>query len=172
MSFSLKVIAILHLGPGNFWKLQNSPFSPSSCLLACSVFPHRRCAVSPAPWRASRPPLLRAGARASLRSFSTALGLALVPPPFATPPRTASRSPPRRRHGGPTAAPQGLISRAHEHYFYLRKLFLSSFRLFRAPTPQNAAAAPLELRRAHPAVDPPPQTCSTHANPTIRSASS
>ena len=142
-----------------FWSLEileisKRPFSPSSSPSALS---RRRVQCSAARRRRgepARPLLLRAGAHASCGSSYTAFGFALEPPrPCHAPPPSPEqpvRSPPRRRRGGPAAAPQGLISRAHEHYFYPRKLFLSSFRLFRAPTPQNAAAAPLELGRAHP----------------------
>ena len=136
--------------PLKFLEIAFRSLSSSPAGLLC--FPRHRTAPRrpPPPRPTPTSPLLRAGTHASLRSFSTALGLALVPPPFATPPRTASRSPPRHRRGGLAAAPHSLLSRAHEHYFYPRKLFLSSFRLFRAPKPQNAVAAPLELRRAHP----------------------
>ena len=156
-------------------EISNRPLSfPPSSLLC----------FSPPPCRAPTPATWRAFTAASCSRWRPRVALLLLPrllprvgaspavphaPPSAEPP---ARPPPRRRRGEPAAAPQGLISCAHEHYFYPRKLFLSSFRLFRAPPLQNAAAAPLELRRAHPAIDPPPQTRSTHANPTIRFASS
>jgi len=150
----LKVISALQFSPWKFQKLCLGPFPLPPARLPALFFSagyRRRCAVPPAHrGRASRPPLLCAGTHASLRSFSTALGLALVPPPFATPPRTASRSPPRHRRGGLAAAPHSLLSRVHEHYKHPIKLFLWSFCQFLHPTPQNSTAAPLELQRAPP----------------------
>ena len=62
LSFSLKVIAVLQLGPWNFWKLQISPDSSTSCLLACSA-PLAAAAVQHRPphWAGQRPPPARAG---------------------------------------------------------------------------------------------------------------
>ena len=70
-----------------------------------------------------------------------------APPPRPEPPR---RPPPRRRRGEPKPEAQLSIFRAPEHYQKPRALFPSSFRQFPNPTPQNAAAAHPERRRASP----------------------
>jgi len=70
-----------------------------------------------------------------------------APPPSPEPPR---RPPPRRRRGEPKPEAQLSIFRAPEHYKKPRALFPSSFRQFPNPTPQNAAAAHPERRRAPP----------------------
>ena len=68
-------------------------------------------------------------------------------PPLPEPPR---RPPPRRRRGKPKPEAQLSIFRAPEHYKKPRALFPSSFCQFPNPTPQNAAAAHPERRRASP----------------------
>ena len=135
-------------------EIAKQPFSSTSSSFPC--FSRRRCAEPVAGAVESLPGrvLLRAGAHASPRSLSTALAIALclplpchAPPPSAEPP---ARPPPRCRRGEPAAELAALPYRAHGHYKNPSILFLSSFCLHRAPTPQNAAAAPLERRRAHP----------------------
>ena len=95
MSFSLKVILVLHLGPWKFWKLQIDPFSPSSVspsllsLTADSATPPAAALGRPRPTPTS--PLLRAGVHASRPSSSTPSSFALDLPSLRHAPAEASR---------------------------------------------------------------------------------
>ena len=60
----------------------------------------------------------------------------------ATPPRTSSRLPPRRRRGPARTEPAAPFSRAHQNQGALLDLVPSLSRSFPAQTPQTAAAAP------------------------------
>ena len=158
MSFGLKVIAVLQWGPWNFWKLQNYPClppPPPALFCAAAHRRHRRRRRGEAS-RTSRPlirralsPTRRPEPPPPLLGFALALHLPAEPraPPLPEPPR---RPPPRRRRGEPKPEAQLSIFRAPEHYKKPRALFLSSFRRFPNPTPQNAAAAHPERRRASP----------------------
>ena len=157
-------------------EISKRPFSPSSSPSALS---RRRVQCSAARRRRgepARPLLLRAGAHTSRGSSSTAFGFALEPPrPCHAPPPSAeppARPPPRRRRGEPVAAPQGLISRAHEHYFYPASYSSPPFAFSVLPHLRTPPPPRLTSDELTPTIDPPPQTRSTHANPTIRSASS
>ena len=86
-------------------------------------------------------------------------------------PRDHRRLPPRRRRGEPKPEAQLSIFRAPEHYKKPRALFLSSFRRFPNPTPQNASAAPPNAGELKAAVAPPFQSRSAQIGPTSSFAS-
>jgi len=132
-------------------------------------------APTPAPWRGFPAAFFcRAGAHASPRSRSTALAIALcLPRPCHARCRVQKhprRPPPRRRRGELAAEPQDPFFRAPEHYKKPRTLFLSSFRQFPNPTPQNAAAAPQNAGELTLAVEPRLRSSSARADRLASSA--
>ena len=148
MSPILKVIASLQFGPWKFQKLQIDPFVHLQ-LLSSVFLCRRRCAVSPAPWRAHPAAFCVALASTRRPDAPTALlCLALEPPRSATPPRAAVRPPPQRRRGEPAAEAAALSSHAHEHYKSPCMLILSFFCRFPVPRTQNAAAQSSSGERA------------------------
>ena len=154
MSFSLKVIACLHLGPWKFQKLQSSPFSSTSGQLLCSP-PPALYAARPPLWAASpRHLFLALAPTRRSQPAPSLLGRALELPSLATQPRTAQRPPPRRRSGGLAAEPQASNSRAQQHqgdsFMLSRTLSLQ----FPDPNPQNSAAVRSNPGKLHTAVEP------------------
>ena len=158
----LKVITGLHLGPWNFWKLCLGPFSPSSSLLACFTC-RRRCAVPP--------PAVEGQPATSCFALAPTRHSQPSPPPVASRwcplpsprrPEPPARPPPQRRRGELRLEPTALSSRAHEHYKYPRKPFLSLFYHLLDPRLQNAAAAPPQTPASSPSLStsltaaPPP----------------
>ena len=140
-------------------------FSPSSSSFPL-FSPPPLCRAPPA--RRGEPPPRATScllAHASLRSFPTALAIALcpsllchAPPPSPEPP---ARPPPRRRGGELAAEPAAHSSRTHEHDKNPSDPFPSLFRSFLASTPQNTAAAPPRT----PASSPSPSTRHSRAAP-------
>ena len=138
--WSLEILEIL------FWSL-----SPSSSSLLC--FPRRRCAER-------RPRCLPPRSHLQLRcrlTWHPRVALDLLPPPIAsrctspalaTRPSELCRLPPQRRRGGLSAVPWAPILRASQHPWRPSIAILSLS--LSTPNPQNIAAAPRELRRAHP----------------------
>ena len=175
MRFSLKVIACLQSGPWNFQKLQNDPYP----------LPPPPCSVS----RRRPPTAPHAGAVESLPGHYFASRchprvapelLPLLLPRAGAPrpcharrrcPEAPAPPPPRRRRGEPKPEAQLSIFRAPEHYKKPRALFLSSFRRFPNPTPQNASAAPPNAGELKAAVAPPFQSRSAQIGPTSSFAS-
>ena len=140
--WSLEILEIL------FWSL-----SPSSSSLLC--FPLRRCAER-------RPRRLPPRSHLQLRcrlTWHPRVALDLLPPPIAsrctsparaTRPSELHRLPPQRRRGGLSAVPWAPILRASQHPWRPSIAIHSPSRSLSTPNPQNIAAAPRELRRAHP----------------------
>ena len=108
-------------------------------------------------------PLLRAGVHASRPSSSTPSSFALELPPFATPRRTVSRPPPRRRRGpSPLQHPRPLSrarASAPEKTLHSVSLALS---LFPCPDTPERRRRSTERRRAS---SPPSSRASTAAPP-------
>jgi len=167
LSFSLKVILILHSGPWKFWKLQNSPFllppAPSS------VFPRRRCAEpSPAQWRAC--PATFCIALAPTRRAAP------PPPPIASrwssPAVPCRPEPPHGRHlavamARPRQRPPPSPSARPSTTNTPKTESPHSFALSSPPHPRTAPPPRLNSDELHPAVAPPFQSRSAqidHAN--------
>ena len=159
------------------WSLEISEIATQSTFLLPSLL---LCSAPPACRRAahrSGPPpqrhLLPASFHASRPSFLAALALALE----ASTPRHATPTSPCGRHrdaavAGPLQHPRAIsharMSTTNTAESYSSPPFaFSVLPHLRTPPPPR-----LNSDELTPAVDPPPQTRSTHANPTIRSASS
>jgi hypothetical protein len=130
----------------------NSVWVPFLLPLSASLLSRRRCRAPPAR-RAGTPPA-KSNFVSPSRGFPTSpwthCPRALELPSFATPPRTSSRLPPRRRRGPSSAAPRTPILRAPQHPWRPSIAIHSPTRSLPTLNPQNIAAAPCELRRAHP----------------------
>ena len=172
MSFSLKVILVLHLGPWKFWKLQMGPFSPSP---VCPSLSHRRPTVPRRPppfWAGRRPTPVSPPLHASSLDPWTHYPLALELPSLATPPRSSSRLPPRRPPTGARRRPQFrlLLGRAHPRALFLAipsTLGLtnrSAEPCFSIPPPLPSICA--AARR--PPVERPPRTSTSPVRPLNR----
>ena len=179
MSPILKVIAGLQLGPWNFWKLRLGPFSPPSSLPACSVFQRRPPPLCSAAARRGGPAsrlLLRAGAHASLRSFSTARCCTLVPPCRATRPaeprtvRAAATSPSRWRARCRGRRP--LLASARALQIPLKLIPLALLLSPRSHATERRRRHPQNPGELTPTAEPPFQSSSTPTAPTNSFASS
>jgi hypothetical protein len=143
-----------------FRSLSSSP----ACLLC---FPRRPTVPRRPPplWAGRRPTPVSPPPHASPLDPWTHFPRALELPPFATPPRTISRSPPRRRRGPAKTHPQSSISRAQPQYKYPRELHPSFFCQFPTPRARNAAAAHIHADELTLAVEPRLRSSSARANP-------
>ena len=83
----------------------------------------------------------------------------------ATPPRTSSRLPPRRRRGPARTEPAAPFSRAHQNQGALLDLFPSLSRSFPAQTPQTATTALPNAGEPQAAVEPHLHSRSAQINP-------
>ena len=132
------------VGSLEFLEIAKLPLFPSPPL--CSV-PRRRppTAPTPAPWRGFPAAFFRrAGPHASPRNSPPPFAIALVPPPFATPPRRVQAAATANAAvDSPGENPDfAFSSRALRLQGRLFIPFPSPSRSFPAQTPRNAAAAP------------------------------
>ena len=137
------------------------------------------CFPPPVPC-AARPPRWDAPGQIQLRlRFTWRLHELLDPPPYAlepplsrhaTPPRTSSRLPPRRRRGPARTEPAAPFSRAHQNQGALLDLFPSLSRSFPAQTPQTATAALPNAGEPQAAIEPHLHSRSAQINPASSSA--
>ena len=171
MSSILKVIDGLQNGPWSFWKFCLGPFSPSS---SSSALSRRRPTVPRRPpplWAGRRPTPVSPPPHASPLDPWTHFPRALELPPFATPPRTISRPPPRRRRGEPAAPPQDVNSRAPQHLKKPEHSILCALSL----APRSGSPEHYRLRHYRPsselAADSHPPPFPPAINPANRSAS-
>jgi len=133
--------------------LQIDPFSPSPvCLSALS--PPVPCAARPPRWDAPGQIQLRLRFTWRPHELLDPAPRALELPPYATPPRTSSRLPPRRRCGPARTEPAAPFSRAHQNQGALLDLFPSLSRSFPAQTPQTATAALPNAGEPQAAIEP------------------
>ena len=148
-----------------FRSLSSSPVcSPALFRRRCRAPPARRSGPA-----AGQVQLRRRPTRHPLEPW-THYPLARVPPPFATPPRTSSRLPPRRRRGPARTEPAAPFSRAHQNQGALLDLFPSLSRSFPAQTPQTATAALPNAGEPQAPIEPHLHSRSAQINPASSSA--
>jgi len=127
--------------PLKFLEIAFRSLSSSPACLLC--FPRRPTVPRRPPplWAGRRPTPVSPPPHASPLDPWTHFPRALELPPFATPPRTVSRPPPRRRRGEPAAATRTTNSRTLQNPEHRSLLFPSLFWPLAAPEAQNRAAA-------------------------------
>ena len=125
-----------------FWKLRLGPCLPPPACPSVSAVAGASPRLPPL-WVAPGPPLaLRWPPHVAWKVPVATQAAPLAWCMHATPPRTSSRLPPRRRRGPARTEPAAPFSRAHQNQGALLDLFPSLSRSFPAQTPQTAAAAP------------------------------
>ena len=129
--------------PLKFLEIAFRSLSSSPACLLC--FPRRPTVPRRPPplWAGRRPTPVSPPPHASPLDPWTHFPRALELPPFATPPRTVSRPPPRRRRGEPAAPPQDVNSRAPQHLENPSTLFYALFHLLPLRKPRTPPPPPL-----------------------------